>query len=96
VNRLRDELLPSSRFSLDQDGAIRWRDSFDVLNNGPKVRAGTNQFRSQHRSLLEPSALDGMLVTGWAIMILVTIDVFACLHIPYAGSDFVISADAKR
>jgi hypothetical protein len=37
-----------------------------------------------------------MLVTGWAIMILVTIDVFACLHIPYAGSDFVISADAKR
>src|SRR4030095_8044258 len=32
----------------------------------------------------------------WAIMILVTIDVFACGHIPYAGSDFVISADAKR
>jgi hypothetical protein len=32
----------------------------------------------------------------WAIMILVTIDVFACVHIPYSGSDFVISADAKR
>src|SRR6266404_5655509 len=65
VNSTRDQFLAGPGFALNQNGRVRWRDAFDLLENHPESRAlaydllepplttflsnGPDPFKSSHR-----------------------------------------------